>query len=119
MISAEPRHPKFVKDLSDTAGVEGEPLKLEAQVEAFPAPEMKWTKDGHPLRPSAHVVLSSTPSGLVTLAIEKAKPEDAGVYELIVSNRMGDATSAAKVIVKIRVREVKAACPSMLHQNEA
>lgn len=99
MISAEPRHPKFVKELSDTAGVEGEPLRLEAQVEAFPAPEMKWTKDGHPLRPSAHVELSSTPSGLVNLAIDKAKPEDVGVYELTVSNRMGDATSTAKVII--------------------
>uniref|UniRef100_A0A1B6FN80 Obscurin n=1 Tax=Cuerna arida TaxID=1464854 RepID=A0A1B6FN80_9HEMI len=98
-VQPEARHPKFTKDLSDTKALEGEPLKLEAQVVAFPQPEVKWTKDGHPLRASPHVILSSTPSGLVTLAIDKVKPEDAGSYELTVSNRLGDINTKAKVEV--------------------
>ncbi|XP_046661140.1 obscurin isoform X2 [Homalodisca vitripennis] len=98
-VQPEARHPKFTKELSDAKALEGEPLKLEAQVVAFPPPEVKWTKDGHPLRASPHVILSSTPSGLVTLAIDKVKPEDAGSYELTVSNRLGDINTKAKVEV--------------------
>lgn len=97
MFAAEPREPKFTKELGDTTTVEGEPLRLEAKVEAFPPPDVKWTKDGHLLRPSAHVVLSNAPSGLITLSVDKAKPEDAGSYKLSVSNRLGDASSSAKV----------------------
>lgn len=42
VISATPRKPSFSKELSDTNVTEEEPLRLEAQVMAFPAPEVKW-----------------------------------------------------------------------------
>lgn len=41
-IAASNRKPAFVKPLEDTKAVVGQPLKLEAQVMAFPAPEIKW-----------------------------------------------------------------------------
>ncbi|XP_054277504.1 obscurin-like isoform X6 [Macrosteles quadrilineatus] len=99
-VAPEARQPQFTKGLTDTAAVEGEPLRLEAQVAAFPTPEVKWTKDGHPVRPSPHVIMSTTPAGVLTLAIDKVKPEDAGTYEVAVSNRLGDTSSNAKVDVK-------------------
>jgi hypothetical protein len=41
-IAASNRKPAFVKPLEDAKAVVGQPLKLEAQVMAFPAPEIKW-----------------------------------------------------------------------------
>lgn len=41
-VAANNRKPTFLKQLEDTKAVVGQPLKLEAQVIAFPAPEIKW-----------------------------------------------------------------------------
>jgi hypothetical protein len=41
-IAASNRKPVFAKPLEDAKAVVGQPLKLEAQVMAFPAPEIKW-----------------------------------------------------------------------------
>jgi hypothetical protein len=41
-IAASNRKPAFVKALEDAKAIVGQPLKLEAQVMAFPAPEIKW-----------------------------------------------------------------------------
>jgi hypothetical protein len=41
-VAATNRKPTFVKSLEDTKTVVGQPLKLEAKVIAFPAPEIKW-----------------------------------------------------------------------------
>jgi hypothetical protein len=42
IVAATNRKPAFVKPLEDAKTVVGQPLKLEAQVMAFPAPEVKW-----------------------------------------------------------------------------
>lgn len=39
-FAAEPREPLFVRGLTDLSAVEGEPVRLEAQVAAFPTPEV-------------------------------------------------------------------------------
>lgn len=39
---AEPMKPAFVKPLSDLKVVIGQPINLEAQIQAFPSPEVKW-----------------------------------------------------------------------------
>jgi len=41
-VAATNCKPAFVKALEDSKTVVGQPLKLEAQVMAFPAPEVKW-----------------------------------------------------------------------------
>jgi hypothetical protein len=41
-VAASNRKPAFIKPLEDAKAVVGQPLKLEAQVMAFPAPEIKW-----------------------------------------------------------------------------
>lgn len=46
VFSATPRKHSFSQELEDVKAVIGQPLKLEAKVMAFPAPEVKWFKDG-------------------------------------------------------------------------
>lgn len=45
----------------------GQPVSLEAQIVGFPSPEIKWFKDGVPLRPSQAVSFINKPGGLIGL----------------------------------------------------
>ncbi|PSN48207.1 hypothetical protein C0J52_03611 [Blattella germanica] len=87
------RKPVFVKPLEDTKAVVGQPLKLEAQIMAFPAPEIKWFKDGHP------------PGGIIGLHLDTVRPEDAGNYTVTIANRLGDIKGSAKVSVEAREKK--------------
>lgn len=41
-ISEGPKKPTFIKKLEDITVVEGQPLKLEIQIDGFPEPTVKW-----------------------------------------------------------------------------
>ncbi|XP_076666422.1 obscurin isoform X4 [Andrena cerasifolii] len=99
-IKPERRRPSFSKPLEDTKAVVGQPLKLEAQVVAFPNPEVQWFKDGIPLRHAKEIYFMNEPNGLIGLRIDNVRPEDAGTYSLVVSNSLGETTGTAKVEVE-------------------
>lgn len=65
--SAEPMKPAFIKPLKDLKVIVGQPINLEAQVAAFPSPEIKWFKDGTQLRPSQHFNFVNQPNGVIGL----------------------------------------------------
>ncbi|CAB3240106.1 unnamed protein product [Arctia plantaginis] len=104
-VNPTPRKPSFSQELEDVKAVIGQPLKLEAKVMAFPAPEVKWFKDGLPVRPSQAVNFINQPGGLIGLSIDSCKPEDAGVYSLTVTNKLGEIGSKAKVDVTQKERK--------------
>lgn len=54
-------------------------------------------KDGLPVRGTSNVHIEKHPDGKVALVIDEMKPENVGNYELVVSNKLGDATGEAKV----------------------
>lgn len=83
----------------------GQPLKLEAQVVAVPNPQIQWIKDGVPVRPTKEINFVNDPNGLIGLSIDKVRPEDAGTYSLVVSNKLGDTTGTAKVDVVEKERK--------------
>lgn len=66
-FSAEPLKPAFVKPLKDLKVTIGQPLNLEAEIVGFPSPEIKWLKDGTPLRPSQALNFVNQPGGLIGL----------------------------------------------------
>lgn len=66
-ILAEPMKPAFIKPLKDLKVTIGQPINLEAQITAFPSPEIKWFKDGAPLRPSQAFNFVNQPGGLIGL----------------------------------------------------
>ncbi|XP_052748802.1 obscurin isoform X3 [Galleria mellonella] len=104
-VNPTPRKPSFSKELEDTKAVVGQPLKLEARVMAFPAPEIKWFKDGLPVRPSQAINFINQPGGVIGLSIDSCKPEDAGVYSLTVTNKLGEVASKAKAEVQQKDRK--------------
>ncbi|KAI4489747.1 hypothetical protein M0804_003929 [Polistes exclamans] len=99
-VTPSARSPTFTKPLEDTKAIVGQPLKLRAQIVAFPNPHIQWFKDGIPLRPTKEFNFINDPNGLIGLIIDKVRPEDAGTYSVVVSNKLGDTTGEAKVEVE-------------------
>ncbi|CAH1393217.1 unnamed protein product [Nezara viridula] len=98
-INPSPRPPEFIKKLQDISVKEGEPMFLQAQITGFPLPELKWFKDGMPVRSSKDVNFINSPGGLVGLSVDCPTNENSGNYTLTVSNKLGEASSDAKVEV--------------------
>lgn len=61
---------------------------------------MKWYKEGHILHPCPQLDFVMGPNGNIALVIEKATLEDAGAYEVVVSNDLGKAAGQIEVNVK-------------------
>lgn len=68
MFTAKPVSPTFVKSIGDQKVTVGEPLKLEATVLGFPAPEIKWYKDEVQLRPSKAINFINNPNGQIGIS---------------------------------------------------
>lgn len=101
----KPFQPKFIKGLQDTKVIVGEPLRLEAYVSSFPPPEIKWFKDGLPIRPQKGVSFENHPDGHIVLTIDYVEPENPGVYTLVASNKLGESTTAAQIFLEERPRK--------------
>lgn len=61
---------------------------------------VKWYKDGHVLHPCPQVDFVMGPNGNIALIIEKSTLQDAGDYEVVVSNELGKAAAQLEVKVK-------------------
>ena len=110
-----PRKPSFDSALPAKSKVtQGTPLKLMAKINGHPTPEIKWLKDGRPLRAGSHVAMSSLPDGTVCLEIESTKPEDAGKYTLVVSNDLGEVTADVGVEIEPPATTPQFTAPLML-----
>lgn len=75
-------------------------MVLEAQVEAYPPPDIKWLKDGAQIRPSSNIHFEQHPDGRIALIVDCAQPENSGTYQVLVSNKLGEAIGEAKVDVE-------------------
>ncbi len=91
--------PKFKKQIKDQLVMAEGILKLEAEVEANPKPEVKWFKDGQLLKEGKRIKLLNESENVFDLVIEKAKLEDAGSYSCVVSNELGQQTGYSVVTV--------------------
>lgn len=96
----KPRRPKFLKCFKDVNIPTGAPLKLEAQVEAYPPPEIKWMKDGVQVRSSSNIHFEQHPDGRIALIVDCAQPENIGNYQVLVTNKLGEAVGEANVEVE-------------------
>ncbi|XP_064554448.1 obscurin isoform X2 [Drosophila montana] len=98
-VAVKPKemHPKFLKPIENQSIIVGEPLKLTAQVIGFPAPEVKWYKDGMLLRPSSNINFINNPNGQIGLSVDSVDANDAGIYKCMIINKEGEEEGAAKV----------------------
>ncbi|XP_055536220.1 obscurin isoform X6 [Wyeomyia smithii] len=94
-ITPKQRYPVFIRPLQDQNVVIGETLHVEGKIAGFPMPEVRWFKDGLPLHHTRTINFINEPNGIVGFMIDRAIPEDAGIYTCEVVNAVGKASSAA------------------------
>lgn len=92
--------PRIVVPLSNIHTVEGKPCRLVCRIEGIPKPTVHWFKNGIVLpasnRYTPHFDLKS---GVASLKINEAQPNDSGSYEVIAENKVGQDRTQANLIV--------------------
>ncbi len=82
--------PEFRVQMRDLVGVRvGEPATFDVQVSGTPRPDVHWTKDGRriPQSPRWKFIVEGDH---FTLLIFEVRPEDQGVYEVVVVNKVSN-----------------------------
>ncbi|EUB61845.1 Titin [Echinococcus granulosus] len=97
--------PKFITGLSNTSTVTGGTATLEAEVEGFPEPQIRWFKDGRMVVVGGHITTTATETNSMNrltcrLVITGCQLEDTGAYVCAATSASGTAISEATVIVK-------------------
>lgn len=91
--------PRFMSPLIGKIIEQGSNITLEALIDGFPTPEMQLTKNGEPLFEKENLKILQKNSR-ITISIENVSIADAGRYEILATNPIGCASSAADVVVK-------------------
>uniref|UniRef100_A0A2K6NDR4 Myosin light chain kinase, smooth muscle n=1 Tax=Rhinopithecus roxellana TaxID=61622 RepID=A0A2K6NDR4_RHIRO len=90
--------PVFKEKLQDVRVAEGEKLLLQCQVSSGSPATITWTLNGKTLKTTKFIVLSQEGS-LCSVSIEKALPEDRGLYKCVAKNDAGQAECSCQVTV--------------------
>ncbi|VFV33368.1 myosin light chain smooth [Lynx pardinus] len=104
--------PTFKEKLQDVHVMEGQKLLLQCQVSSDPPATITWTLNGKTLKTTKFIVLSQEGS-LCSVSIEKALPEDRGVYKCIAKNGAGQAECSCQVTVDDAPPRENAKAPEM------
>nr|XP_035129885.2 myosin light chain kinase, smooth muscle isoform X4 [Callithrix jacchus] len=109
--------PAFQEKLQDARVAEGEKLLLQCQVSSDPPATITWTLNGKTLKTTKFIILSQEGS-LCSVSIEKALPEDRGLYKCVAKNDAGQAECSCQVTVddapaseNTKAREMKSRRP--------
>ncbi|KAM4888337.1 myosin light chain kinase, smooth muscle isoform 1-T1 [Thomomys bottae] len=104
--------PAFKEKLQDVRVAEGAKLLLQCQVISDPPATVTWTLNGKTLKSTKFIVLSQEGS-LCSVSIEKALPEDRGLYKCIAKNAAGQAECSCQVTVDDAPDSENAKAPEM------
>ncbi|KAF7214262.1 myosin light chain kinase [Nothobranchius furzeri] len=89
----------FMEKLNDLAVLDGQRLRLQCRLTP-PAADVTvtWTLDGKTIKPSKFIVLANE-GGLCSLTIDKALPEDEGLYKCSAESPAGRTECSCMVLV--------------------
>lgn len=104
------RAPRITRPLPALVAERGKPLKLLADFDGVPKPEVKWFRNGVEITPTNNSEMKIY-ENTAELTISDVTKKDSGKYEIRVQNEAGEARSSSSVTVKERkdtTSEVKA-----------
>ncbi|XP_042637334.1 myosin light chain kinase, smooth muscle [Orycteropus afer afer] len=104
--------PTFKEKLQDVHVAEGKKLLLQCQVSSDPPATITWTLNGKTLKTTKFIILSQEGS-LCSVSIEKALPEDRGLYKCVAKNSAGQAECSCQVTVDDAPASENAKAPEM------
>uniref|UniRef100_A0A8D8TU96 Muscle M-line assembly protein unc-89 n=1 Tax=Cacopsylla melanoneura TaxID=428564 RepID=A0A8D8TU96_9HEMI len=92
--------PRFISPLNGKIVDLGADVVLEAIIEGYPTPDVKWSKNGLPLGSIPGKVTVSFEHNKARLELKNTTTEDGGRYTVTLENTTGSAGSTADLIVK-------------------
>ncbi|PAV56317.1 hypothetical protein WR25_15732 isoform E [Diploscapter pachys] len=95
--------PKFTFHLRPRFIQKNHPCKLLCSLQGNPLPKIEWFKDGAPVSPDR--VQTTFKSGVASLEIFSARPEDAGMYTCTASSELGEDTTECVLTVQTKSGE--------------
>lgn len=106
--TADARVTRFTHGLSNTKVLEGGRLKLEAQVQGFPEPQIRWFKDGRLVIADGRAMTSVRETAvtnclLCSLEILDCRADDSGTYVCAATSGSGTAISEASIVIQSSV----------------
>jgi hypothetical protein len=104
------RAPRITRPLPALIAEHGKPLKLLADFEGAPKPEIKWFRNGIEITPTDKRKINVYES-TAELIISDVTKKDSGKYEIRVQNEVGEARSSSSITIKEHedtISEVKA-----------
>lgn len=91
--------PKITKKQADMSVIINETLTMLVQIEATPAPEVKWYKDGQELREDSRISIIKEGNETYKLTIKNARLDDTGSYSIVARNEVNQTTEIWKLKV--------------------
>lgn len=92
--------PKITKKQSDMMILIEDTGTMTVQVQATPAPEITWYKDGQLIEESDRIKIVRENSDIYKLVIKNAKLTDAGSYSIVARNEINQTTEIWKVGIR-------------------
>ena len=92
--------PKFTKKITDFSSYIEQSVEMTVQIQASPAPDVKWYKDGHLIEESSRISVKKESNDTYTLFIKEAKLEDTGSYSVVAKNEISQTSEFWKFDVK-------------------
>lgn len=88
----------LASDIEDKHVYESCPISFEVTAQGIPRPEAEWLHDGKPIKDDSRVKVIED-GKIYKLDITQAKLEDAGSYEIIIKNKLGEEKRKAQLSV--------------------
>lgn len=80
-------------------------MSIECHVDAKPAAEIEWFKNGAPLTEREGLEIQNTPDGACRLKIEQFRESDVGEYKCVAKNPLGSAETSARLTLEPKREE--------------
>ena len=99
--------PKITKRMNDMSVLAEETITMSVQIQASPAPEVKWYKNNQQILESDRVTIKKEADDMYTLVIKNACLEDAGSYSIVARNEINETSQFWDLTVKYPPRITK------------
>lgn len=108
-VMGKPKPPKVIKEIEPKElTIPGKKdIRLQCKISGFPAPTIKWFRDGNEIKVRKGVLVSQDASGGGNLVVEKCQMTDAGIYTAKGINDVGDVETSCTVKVTQPMEEPK------------
>jgi hypothetical protein len=91
----EGAEPFFTRGLVDQYVERGATMVFTCAVTGDPEPEIKWFRNGLPLKPTNRISIEQLPGGECKLTIQDCSMTDEGIYRCEATNPLGTAKTQA------------------------